>query len=495
MKLKVLDLDIATGGACVVILSKRDARHYDIKTMDRLVIKYKNRRVIAVVDVAISEKLIPQGTIGVFEEVLQKLDARNNQIVEIDLAQKPAAVDLIRKKLDGTSLSATEIDTIIEEVVHDTLTDIELTFFVAACYAHGLTDKETINLTRSIVHHGSTLKLNKKIVVDKHCVGGVPGNRTTPIVVSIVASAGLAIPKTSSRAISSPAGTADTMEVLTNVTIDVKKMKSVVNKTNGCMVWGGGIKLAAADDRLIRVRHPVSLDPQGMLLASILAKKLAVHATHVAIDIPVGRDIKIKTKRQAEALGNRFTRIAKELGMKVSCYITDGTQPIGCGIGPALEARDVLQVLANDPRAPKDLRKKAIHIAGDIFRMAGVKGGESRARNILDSGRAYKKFQEIIEAQGGDPTIVAEKIRVGEYSYNVKSLATGTITWINNNSIGRIARVAGAPQDKGAGIYLYKHKGDRVKKGDTLFTIYAQNPQKLEFAKKILRTIDGITIE
>jgi len=379
--------------------------------------------------------------------------------------------------------------------VNNNLSDIELTYFVSGCFTKGLSKKETVELTKAIVNHGSRLKLKKKIILDKHCSGGVAGNRTTMLVVPIVAAAGLTIPKTSSRSITSPAGTADTMEVLSSVSFTAKKMEKIVKKSNGCIVWGGAINLAAADDKLIKVRHPLSIDPPGMLLASIMAKKSAVGATHVLIDVPVGKDTKIKTLTEARKLKKDFIRLGRRIGMKIKVIITDGTEPIGNGIGPALEAIDVLKVLMNTEDAPKDLRKKALFLASLMLKMGGISKGYKKAKEILDSGLAYKKMKEIIKLQGGNPNIKPEDIKLGKLSYSFKADKKGKIADIDNILISRLARIAGAPNNKGAGVYLYKHEIEKVKKAEKVFTIYAENKKRLKYAISFMNSNQIITIK
>ncbi len=495
MKLKVKDMDIATGGIMVAILNYEDAKKFDLHHGDRIAVKKGKKKVVAVLDIAESKKVVAPGEIGLFEESLAKINAKNNSIVEFGLERRPKSLQYIRKKLDGNDLNKEEINEIINDIVEGNLDVIEITYFVAASYTRGLSLKESILLTKAIVKHGDQLNVGKGPILDKHCTGGVPGNRTTMIVVPIIAAAGLKIPKTSSRSITSPAGTADTMEVLTSVSIPVPKMKKIIQKANGCMVWGGAMNLAAADDKMIKVRHPLSLDPEGMLLASILAKKAAVHSTHVLIDIPLGKDTKIKTKKQAMHLKRKFLEIGKKLGMKIKVTITDGNQPIGNGIGPCLEAIDVLKVLRNDKDAPKDLRKKSLHLATLMLDMAGKKDAKQLATDILDSGRAFDKMKEIIKLQGGNSKITPEDIKVGKITYTYKATKSGKITEIDNREIARIARVAGAPEDKGAGIYLYVHEKEKVRKNDKLFTIHAQSKTKLEYAKKTYNLRDGIKIK
>ncbi|MBW2992720.1 AMP phosphorylase [Candidatus Woesearchaeota archaeon] len=494
MKLRVKDMDIATGGTLITILHQKDAEKLDLHHEDRIAVRYKNKKVTAVMDIAESKKAVEPGHIGLFEEVLDRLNVKHGNIVKIDLEEKPSSVAYIRKKLDGEKLSKEEIEQIVKDLLNNDLSTIELTYFVSAVYTRGFDKEETINLTKEMVEHGDTLKLDKRVVIDKHSSGGVPGNRTTMLIVPIIAAAGLTIPKTSSRAITSPSGTADTMEVLTNVGLPVHAMKRIVNKTNACMVWGGAMNLAAADDKMIKIRYPLSLDPKGMLLASILAKKIAVNSTHILIDLPIGKSTKFRNPREARRLGNEFKQIGKKLGLKIEVILTDGNQPIGNGIGPALEARDILYVLRNDPRAPKDLKEKALMMAAKMLEMVGRKNCEAKVREILESGKAYRKMKEIIKEQGGNPGIDPDHISIGEYCKIIKAEKAGRITGIDNKIIAKTARVAGAPRDKGSGIYLHKHVNDVVIKGTPILTIYSESEQKLKYASKIMKSLDGINI-
>ena len=326
-------------------------------------------------------------------------------------------------------------------------------------------------------------------MVDKHCIGGVAGNRTTPIVVAIMAAAGITMPKTSSRSITSAAGTADTVEVLCNVDLSIKQMKKIVNKTHGCLAWGGALNLAPSDDKIIRVEHPLSMDPTGQLIASILAKKRSVSATHVLIDIPIGKGAKIEKMKDAIHLKKKFIEVSRKIGLRVKVFITDGLQPIGKGIGPMLEARELIHVLKNSSTENYHpvLKRKCLHIAGDLFELIKKtkKGkGYAYAKQILESGKAYKKFKEIIKAQGGKVPN-PEKMKLAKFSITFNAQNSGKIKHIDNKTINRMARIAGAPYDKEAGIYFYAHKNDIVKRGDKLFTLYSDNKSRLNYAKKI----------
>ena len=306
-----------------------------------------------------------------------------------------------------------------------------------------------------MVEVGERLRWPAGIVVDKHCVGGLPGNRTTPIVVAIVASLGLTMPKTSSRAITSPAGTADTMETMAPVELDTAAIRRVVEREGGCVVWGGAVKLSPADDILIRVERALDLDTEGQLIASVLSKKIAAGSTHLVIDLPVGPTAKVRSPETAATLSRDLLEVAETFGLHTKVVLTDGSQPVGRGIGPALEARDVLSVLRGAPDAPQDLRQRSIALAGALLELAGAAPpgrGRSEAAEVLDDGRAWSKFQRICEAQGGmrvPPTAGQQQPLLAERA--------GRVHAIDNRRIARLAKLAGAPDDKAAGVDLHGH--------------------------------------
>ncbi|HBB02807.1 MAG: thymidine phosphorylase, thymidine phosphorylase [Candidatus Peregrinibacteria bacterium GW2011_GWF2_38_29] len=489
MKLTPKKIPIKVGSKFIAILNEKTSHKLDLFAGDRIAIFNDGKgKLTAILDIT-EGKDVKDDQIGLYMESWEKLNVKKGDVITVSIAEKPKSTLYIKEKLEGVELSTEKIDAIINDVVNDDLSEVELAYFVAGAYTKGLSDKETIALTRSIVNHGNTLSFKKgEIIADKHCIGGVPGNRTTMISIPIVACLGIKIPKTSSRAITSPSGTADTMEVLANVENDAKRLMQIVNKVGACITWGGGVDIAAADDKMIRVRHPLSLDPKGMLLASIMAKKFAVGAKYVLIDIPFGQGVKVSNQKQADDLKKDFERIGSLLGMKTKVITTDGSQPIGKGIGPVLEVIDVMKVLKNEPEAPYDLRTKALMMAGLTLEFTGKakKGqGEKMAEEVLTSGKAYKKFMEIIEAQGKKHT----KLEPGAYKFHVVSPCTGDVFSIANKQIAHIARIAGAPKDPSAGVYLYKKVGDRVLKNEPLYTIYAENEDRLNYAKKYLTDI------
>ena len=493
LSLRARTFDV-TAGVNVVVLNEEEARENDIFTYDRVVLKLGDKHTIALVD--LSPTLVRPGEIGLFLEVAEQLKVRRDDVLAVTPAEHPSAIEFIKKKMDGGVLSRQEIDTVINELMENRLSEVELASFITSLYIRGLNTDESVALTEAIVNSGETLDLRVHPIADKHSTGGVAGNRTTMLIVPIVAAAGVYIPKTSSRSITSAAGTADTMEVLANVSFSIDEMRRIVLKTKGCIAWGGAMNLAAADDKLIRIRHPLRLDPKGVMVASVLAKKKSVGAEYVVIDIPVGRGAKIESMERANELAREFVTIAGKLGMRTEVFITYGRDPVGEGIGPALECRDVLRALQF--KGPRDLTEKSCRLAGALLELAGrVEPGRGYAvaMDMLKNGKAYEKMKEIIEAQGGNPNVRPDDLPIGQYRHEVRAEDDARVHLVDNHNINRLARAAGAPKSKGAGVLLHVESGDRVKKGDLLFEVIAESESKLSFALDLLQKIEPIEFE
>lgn len=430
------------------------------------------------------------GEASLSEYAWHKLGAKHGDKIHVSHVPLIHSLSHVRSKIYGNALEADQLSTIINDIVAGQYSDIQISSFLTACAGGRLSEEEIASLTRAMVDSGERLDWGKELVVDKHCVGGLPGNRTTPIVVAIVTAYGLTMPKTSSRAITSPAGTADTMEVLAPVGLNVKAMRQVVEQEGGCVIWGGAISLSPADDLLIRVEKALDLDTEGQLVASVLSKKIAAGSSHVLIDMPVGPTAKVRSMEMAERLERYLEQTGTSLGIGVRVQTSDGTQPVGWGIGPALEARDILSVLQNEEDAPQDLRERALDLAGHILEFSKkVKSGQGRglAMELLNNGKAWTKFQAICEAQGGMRDIPSAK-----YTHVIEAKRTGQVTAIDNRRIARVAKLAGAPIDKVAGVDLHAPVGMRIEKGQQLFTVHADSPGELDYALNYLETQDDI---
>ncbi|KJS06229.1 MAG: thymidine phosphorylase [Gammaproteobacteria bacterium BRH_c0] len=467
-----------------VAFMHRDCPQYRVEgfqALNKIEVQQDGRRILAVLNVVDDTGIVAPHELGLSEQAFENLGLAAKTAVQVNHAEPPHSMEYVRQKLAGTLLSQEKLSEIILDIADNRYSKTEIAAFIVAVSEAGLDRDEILYLTRAMVESGQRLDWKEKLVVDKHCIGGIPGNRTSMIVVPIVAAFGLLCPKSSSRAITSPAGTADTMEVLAQVDLPMERLEQIVREQRGCLAWGGTAKLAPVDDILISVERPLAIDSQAQMVASILSKKSACGSTHLLIDIPAGPRAKVRTMKEAMHLRKLFEYVGDRIGLVTQVVVTDGRQPIGRGIGPVLECRDVMQVLENDPDAPHDLREKSLQLAGRLIEFeADVRGGEGYdiARNILDSGRALAKMQHIINAQGKQ----SETFALGDLTHDIVAADSGLVVDIDNITLARVARLAGAPIDKGAGVLLLKKLGDRVAAGESLYRIYAQFPADFHFA-------------
>ncbi len=451
------------------------------------------KRILAVLNIVDDDSIVSATDLGLSEEAFTKLGASEDDLVSIEHAEPAASMNAVRRKITGERLTQEDFRHIISDITEMRYSKMEIAAFLVASGQTDMDRDEVLYLTRAMSESGESLDWNESLVADKHCIGGIPGNRTSMLVVPIVAAHGMLIPKTSSRAITSPAGTADTMEILANVELDIKKLHDIVRKHRACLAWGGTAELSPADDIMIAVERPLGIDSLGQMVASILSKKLSAGSTHLLVDIPVGPTAKVRHMRQAQRLRKLFEFVGDQLGIHLEVVITDGRQPVGFGIGPVLECRDVMQVLQNNPDAADDLRQKSLRLAGRILEFdPDVRGGKGYAiaRDILDSGRALDMMNTIINAQG----VQTKKFTLGKLTHDVLSPADGAVINIDNLHMAHIARFAGAPIDKGAGVDLFKKLGDSVKKGEPLYRLYAEFPSDYNFALALCERDSGYLI-
>lgn len=446
----------------------------------RLLLVTEDKELIVTLNVVRNEKLLSE-QIGLSDIAVQKLASVDGQAISISHAPVVASLSYVRKKIFGSELTGTEINKIIEDISHHRYSDIEIASFLSACAGQRLTINEIVNLTKAMVSCGKTLTWgNHKKVFDKHCVGGLPGNRTTPIVVSIASAAGLIIPKTSSRAITSPAGTADTMQSLANVSLNITQINKVVAKTGACLAWGGAVNLSPADDMLIRIERALDLDGEGQLIASVLSKKIAAGSTHVIIDIPVGDTAKVRSHEDAKRLSDLFSHVGAACGIEVRCLLTDGSKPVGFGIGPSQEAKDILAVLNCNKDAPQDLKERALFLTANLLDMnngLGINAGLKLATTILENGQALTQFNNILEEQGGRKSLTE-----ANHQHTELSNKKGTLVQIDNRKLASLAKLAGAPFSLNSGLRLHVNVNSLIAQGSALFTLYSDTQGEMDYA-------------
>ena len=475
-----------------VVYMHRDCevcRSEGFAAMTRVRLDVDARTLVATLNVVVDDRL-GLDEIALSEAAWTLLDPMPDALAWVGHAEPASSAGALRAKVFGARLDDAQYLALVQDVMESRLSDLELAAFVTASAGDRLDNAETTSLTRAMIAVGQGLDWGDGPVLDKHCVGGLPGNRTTPLVVAIAAANGLVMPKTSSRAITSPAGTADTMETLAPVDLDLDTLRRVVQAEGACLAWGGAMHLSPADDIFVRVERELDIDTEGQLIASVLSKKIAAGASHVVIDIPVGPTAKVRSLDAARHLATRLVAVAAHFGLGLRCLFTDGSQPVGRGIGPALEARDVLAVLRGEPDAPADLRERAALVAGAVLEMGGVVAegaGVQRALDTLDNGQAWDKFQRICQAQGG--------LREPPQAAHVKPLRAGhagRVIHIDNRKLSRLAKLAGAPDRPAAGVHLQVRLGDELAAGQPLLFLHAQTPGELGYALDYARDAGDI---
>lgn len=462
------------------------------EALTRIRISHGAYSIVATLNIIKNKALLTEEEVSLSENAIKALQAEEGDQLTLTHLSALNSFSKVRTKIFGGRMDANAADEIIDDIVKSHYSNVQLSSFVTACAGHKLDLDEIIYLTQSMIRTGHVLDWKQKMVLDKHCIGGLPGYRTTPIVVSIAAALGLTIPKTSSRAITSPAGTADTMEVITNVNFSLEEMRKIVEQEGGCLAWGGAVQLSPADDILIRIEKALDLDSEGQLIASVLSKKVAAGSTHVVIDIPVGETAKIRSMEAAKTLRDRMILVGDAIGIKVKALITDGSSPVGKGIGPALEAMDVLAVLRNEPDAPSDLIERSLDLAAAVIEIAGIAKegkGLDKARETLISGKAWEKFYAICNAQGR-----FTEPGYAPFKQDFIAPVSGMIKKIDNRKLARVAKLAGAPNDPKAGIKLHHNLGEQVEQNTALFTVYAESQGELQYALEYLHSQNDVFI-
>ncbi|KTC78292.1 thymidine phosphorylase family protein [Legionella brunensis] len=460
----------------------------------QILVSHKNRSIVATLNI-IHSNLLKTEEVSLSEKAWKQLGSAEGDFLELSRSEPVNSLKYVRGKIFGKELKSPQIDEIIFDIAAGKYSKVHLASFITACAQNNFNPNEILYLTQALVKTGKRLKWDYPFVMDKHSVGGIPGNRITPIIVSIVAAAGLIIPKTSSRAITSPAGTADVVETVTSITLSAAKIKRVVNKEGGCIVWGNSLGFSAADDRIIHIERMLRIDPVGPMVASVLSKKIGIGATHVVIDIPVGPTAKIRCEDTFNQVEEYFSFVANALGINLYIIKSDGTQPIGKGIGPALEMKDILAILNNEKNSDINinLKNKALEFAAILIEAGKiVKEGEGVkfAREILHSGKALKKFIAICEAQGG-----FREPPSAPYTYEIVASKTGIIEEVDNRDLSLVAKLAGAPYHPAAGIEFFVLKENYVENNQLLYRIHAESKSELDYAVAYAKKMPIIKID
>lgn len=486
--LRARELDVETGDVLIATINEKDADLHGVTAGQQVQIGWGHNTMVATIN--ITENKVQPGEVGFFRDAWERFESQEGdpyEIVQVRILQEPDSVKHIVKKLKGGRLSFEEMYEIMRDISSHRLGVIETTYFAACGYNPGFDEEEIYFATKAMAETGDILRF-EGVVADKHSVGGVPGKGVTPIVVPIIASAGLIVPNTSTRAITSASATTDMLEVIMPMVFTKEQIEAMVMKTGACMVWGGGLELAPADDEMIRVEKPLKIESFDKFVISILAKKIAPGIQYQLIDLPYGPGTKVKNPNDIEYVEKLFKEISAKFGIKLEVYKRKPVGPDGNAIGPTLECREFLRVLEQDSARSLQLEKVSLDMAGIILEMtdkAESGKGFDMAKEILVSGKALKKFKEIMEVQGGNPNIVSSDLKCGDLSHDLVSKKNGVIQYIDNKRAMDVCRGLGNPYIKESGIYFHKVPGQTVSVGEKLATIYATTQTRLEIGKGV----------
>lgn len=482
-------IDIEQGDGFSVLLNEHEAREHGINSRDKVSLIYEWKEIVA--DVDLSHNYIKPGEVGILKDVVQKYKIEAGKIVAVAFTHNETlSVEALKKWLKGLKLNEKETFSIMKDIATNRFTDTLTTYYSALWFFYPSTDKELYVMAKAMAETWEMLHF-KWVVADKHCIGWVPGNETTMIIIPLLASLGIKMPKTFSKAITTPAATGECVSVLMDISFSKKQIENLVKKENTCLVRGGGLDLAPADEKLIKAAYPLSMQSYSRTVVSIMAKKYAMGVNHSLIDIPVGPTAKVPDMKIANHLKKQFTYVWEKLGMKVHVEITPALEPIGSGVGAVMQVREVLRVLQQHELRPMDLQNKAVYLASKIIELVGMAKGkvaEKLALETVKSGKAWKKMQRIIKAQNGNPNIKSEELKLAPVKKEIKAERDGKVKTINMKILNVAARTLGAPIDLKAGLYLHKKTGDRVKKWDIIYTLYASEQSKI---KMVLKYLDG----
>lgn len=472
----------------------RDCTAYkvdDIQTLTKVEIHGGMKPVYAFLQVTDDPKLVKPTELGLNTEAFEMINLPEGANISLTLAPTAPSLVSIKRKVAGNILSAGEYAAIVNDIVSHRYSNMDIASFLVASGSF-MTAPEVLALTESLIGDDAMRWDDENIVVDFHCFGGVPGNKTDIIIAAIVAAYGLPMPKTASRSLTSCAGVADTFAVLANVDIDETKFKSLVRENRAAIANYNTLPIAEASKIVSAVERHLGLLQLQHLAASILAIKLAAGVTHLVLDIPVGPNSRIKSTNEAMRLRKLVEYVGDMLSLEIDAVITDGSEPIGNGIGAVLEARDVMKVLRNKPDAPQDLLEKSLFLAGRILEFdPKLRGGQGYAvaKEILTSGRALEAINKMIYSQGKAP-----QPQLGHLTRDIVATQNGVVESIDNQRISRIGVLAGASQYPGAGLDLLKKVGDPVEQGETLYRIHSINSTDFAFANSMVDGNNGYEI-
>ena len=495
-KIVALPIKYGTIGEPSIILNLWQAVSYGLNEDDKISLIRKDQEYVF--NIALSDDLVKSNEIGVNEEFFKDYPFLEGDNVIVAFTQNnPVSMQAIRKKMLWKKISDEEIDAIIDDIKNNKLSDLVLSYYTATSFFYETDPHELAYTTKATAYTGDMYRF-PGIVATKYSIGGIPGNETTMIIVPILASLWIIMPKSFSKAITSPAATWECVNVLMNISLKKSEIIRITDKIGACLVWNEGLNLAPVNDRIIKVSAPLGMEPYARMISSIMAKNYAMGITHCLIEIPMGPTAKVMTSADAERVAKHFTDIGNYLGIKMDVEIIDSPQPVWKGIGAALQAQEALRILQRDKERSEELENKVIFLSAKIIQLCGLtkdfKSAEKLAKRQLDNGEAWKKMKEIITAQHGEnPQIKANEIELWKHQRNFVAEKNGEVKTIDMKYLNMIVRTLWAPTDYKAGVFLHKKLNEKFKKGDVIYTLYSNSETKLTLTKQLLQEKDFYT--
>ena len=408
------------------------------------------------------------------------------------------AVDIIIKKREKGELTQEEINFFVQGFVRGDIPDYQVSAWAMAVLLNGMTPQETTDLTLAMVLSGRILDLTGvvDIAVDKHSSGGV-GDKTTLVVLPIVAACGLPVGKMSGRGLGFSGGTLDKMESIPGyrVELNTDEFKAQL-KTKGIVLAGQSLDLAPADGKLYSLRDVTGTVPSIPLIASsIMSKKIAAGAQAIVLDVKVGNGAFMETLEMARELSDLMVKIGDLAGRKTICLLSDMNQPLGYAVGNALEVKEAIDSLKGD--GPADFHEHCLHVSAHMLfigkRAKDLDEGRAMAEKAIANGSAFEKFRVLVQAQGGDVSYVDDpnKMALAKFVEVVNAPRSGILSQVDARSVGEASVALGAgrakksdPVDHAVGFIIHHKVGDHVEKGEPLYTIHANDEKKLAEARE-----------
>ena len=489
---KIVSFDIQNWNGHIVMLNAEQAADYGIKDDDK--ISLIRRWEEFVVDVLLTDSYVQANEIWVTKDFMDEYPVMEGDTVLVSFVQNnPVSMQAIRKKMLWKKITDEEIDAIIEDIKDNKIHDLVLAYYVSTSFFYKSNIHELAYTTKATAYTGDMYRF-PWIVAGKYCIWWVPGNETTLVVIPILASLWITVPKTFSKAITSPAATGECVNVLMDIEFDKQEVIRLTDKVWACLVWNEKLNLAPVNDRIIKVSSPLGMEPYARMISSIMAKNYATWINHCLIDIPMWPTAKVATMKDAKRVAKRFKEIWEYLWIKMDVEITDWSQPIGKWIWACLQTREALRILQQYKTRSEDLERKSIYLASKILILCGKAKNMKSAKNLvktqLENWEAWKKMQEIIKAQRWNPNIGSEDIQIGKYSYDIIAKEDCKITKVDMKYLNTMVRWLWAPKEYKAGIYLHKKLWDKVKKWEVIYTMYSPSANKLNLVKEMQKEKD-----